>query len=241
MRESKADAFLSIYSQGFVRVAACRPRCRAADPAFNLEQMLELAREGDVQAVALMVFPELGLSGYSIDDLLLQSVLLDDVEAKIVELLLASRDLSPVLLVGAPLRREGRLYNCAIAVHKGRILGVVPKGHLPNYREFYEKRWFASGRDMKGEITVGRESVPFGTDLIFAAEDVEGFIFHIEICEDVWAPAPASDLAALAGALILTNLSASNIVIGKARTRRLLCEIQSGRCWAAYVDRKSVV
>lgn len=235
MNESKAaDAFLSIYRQGFVRVAACRPRCRAADPAFNVEQTLELARQGDAQAVALMVFPELGISGYSIDDLLLQSVLLDDVEANIVQVLHASRDLRPVLIVGAPLRREGRLYNCAVAIHKGRILGVVPKGHLPNYREFYEKRWFASGRDMKGEIRVGGETVPFGTDLIFAAENVDGFIFHIEICEDVWAPAPASDLAALAGALILTNLSASNIVIGKARTRRLLCEIQSGRCWAAY-------
>ena len=230
-----ADDFLSVYRQGFVRVAACRPRCRAADPAFNLEQSLELARAGDDQAVALMVFPELGLSGYSIDDLLLQRALLDDVEARLLELVEASRALRPVMLVGAPLRREGRLYNCAIAVHRGRILGVVPKGHLPNYREFYEKRWFASGRDMKGEIVVGGESVPFGTDLIFAAEDVEGFIFHIEICEDVWAPAPASDFASLAGALILTNLSASNIVVGKARTRRLLCEIQSGRCWAAYI------
>ena len=234
-RSKAAEAFLSIYRQGFVRVAACRPRCRAADPAFNLEQTLELARDGDAQAVALMVFPELGLSGYSIDDLLLQRALLDDVEAKIVELVDASRKLRPVLLVGAPLRREGRLYNCAVAIHRGRILGVVPKGHLPNYREFYEKRWFASGRDMKGEIKVGGETVPFGTDLIFAAEDVDGFIFHIEICEDVWAPAPASDFAALAGALILTNLSASNIVVGKAQTRRLLCEIQSGRCWAAYI------
>ena len=229
------EDFLSIYRQGFVRVAACRPRCRAADPAFNLAQTLELAREGDAQAVALMVFPELGLSGYSIDDLLLQRALLDEVEARIVELVEASRELRPVLLVGAPLRREGRLYNCAVAIHRGRILGVVPKGHLPNYREFYEKRWFASGRDMKGEIKVGGAFVPFGTDLIFEAEGVDGFIFHIEICEDVWAPAPASDFAALAGALILTNLSASNIVVGKARTRRLLCEIQSGRCWAAYV------
>lgn len=230
-----AEAFLSIYRQGFVRVAACRPRCRAADPTFNLAQTLELAREGDAQAVALMVFPELGLSGYSIDDLLLQRALLDEVEARIIELVEASRKLRPVLLVGAPLRREGRLYNCAVAIHRGRILGVVPKGHLPNYREFYEKRWFASGRDMKGEIKVGGAFVPFGTDLIFEAEDIDGFIFHIEICEDVWAPAPASDFAALAGALILTNLSASNIVVGKARTRRLLCEIQSGRCWAAYV------
>src|SRR3546814_531282 len=186
-------------------------------------------------AVALMVFPELGLSGYSIDDLLLQRALLDDVEARLLELVEASRALRPVMLVGAPLRREGRLYNCAIAVHRGRILGVVPNAHLPNYRDFYEQRWFASGRAMKGEIFVGGESVPFGTDLIFAAEDVEGFIFLIEICEDVWAPSPASDFASLAGALILTNLSASNIVVGKARTRRLLCEIQSGRCWAAYI------
>lgn len=233
--DTVAEAFLSIYRQSFVRVAACRPRCRAADPTFNLAQTLALAREGDAQAVALMVFPELGLSGYSIDDLLLQRALLDDVEARIVDLVKESRELRPVLLVGAPLRREGRLYNCAVAIHGGRILGVVPKGHLPNYREFYEKRWFSSGRDMKGEIKVGGALVPFGTDLIFEAEDVDGFIFHIEICEDVWAPAPASDFAALAGALILTNLSASNIVVGKARTRRLLCEIQSGRCWAAYV------
>jgi len=234
-RSKKAEAFLSIYRQGFVRVAACTPRCRAADPTFNLQQMLELAHQGDEESVALMVFPELGLSGYSIDDLLLQGALLDDVEARIVELVESSRTLSPVFLVGAPLRRESRLYNCAIAIHQGRILGVVPKGHLPNYREFYEKRWFASGRDVKGEIKVGGQTVPFGTDLIFAADDVDGFIFHIEICEDVWAPAPASDFAALAGALILTNLSASNVVVGKAQTRRLLCEIQSGRCWAAYV------
>ncbi len=222
MIQSKgAEAFLSIYRQGFVRVAACRPRCRAADPTFNLAQTMELAREGDAQAVALMVFPELGLSGYSIDDLLLQRALLDEVEARIIDLVEASRTLRPVLLVGAPLRREGRLYNCAVAIHRGRILGVVPKGHLPNYREFYEKRWFASGRDVRGEIYVGGEPVPFGMDLLFQADDVDGLIFHTEICEDVWAPAPPSDFAALAGALILTNLSASNIVVGKADTRRL--------------------
>ena len=231
----KAADFLSIYQQGFVRVAACRPMCRIADPAFNLEETLRLAREGSDEGVALMVFPELGLSGYSIDDLLLQRALLDEVERRLLELVAKSRDLRPVLLVGAPLRREGRLYNCAVAVHRGRILGVVPKGHLPNYREFYEKRWFASGRDVRGEIPIGGELVPFGMDLLFQAEDVDGLIFHTEICEDVWAPAPPSDFAALAGALILTNLSASNIVVGKADTRRRLCEIQSGRCWAAYI------
>ncbi len=226
--------FTSIYDQGFVRVAACTPRVAVADPAFNLAQTLELAREGDRQGVALMVFPELGLSSYAIDDLLLSQALLDAVEAAVAVLLTASRDLRPVLLVGAPVRRAGRLYNAALVVHRGRLLGMVPKGHLPNYREFYEKRWFASGRDVTGEIMVAGQTAPFGQNLIFAAEDVEGFVFHAEICEDVWAPAPLSDFAALAGALILTNLSASNIVVGKADTRRLLCETQSGRCWAAY-------
>jgi len=229
------EDFLSIYRQGFVRVAACQPRCEVADPAFNLARTLELAREGDAQGVALMVFPELGLCGYAIDDLLLQQALLDEVEDTLAELLAASRALNPVLLVGAPLRRAGRLYNCAVAIHRGDVLGVVPKCHLPNYREFYEKRWFASGRNAAGEIDVAGVRVPFGMDLLFEAEDVAGFVFHIEICEDLWAPAPPSDFGALAGALILTNLSASNIVVGKAESRRLLCQTQSGRCWAAYV------
>src|SRR3954468_3210842 len=145
--EVSADDFLSVYRQGFVRVAACRPRCKVADPEFNLAHTLELVRQGHDRSIALMVFPELGLSGYAIDDLVLQAALLDSVEARIGELVEASRTLSPAVLVGAPLRREGRLYNCAVAIHRGRILGAVPKGHLPNYREFYEKRWFASGRD----------------------------------------------------------------------------------------------
>ena len=233
--ERPLDDFLSIYQQGFVRVAACQPRCEVADPDFNLACTLELAREGDRLGVALMVFPELGLSGYAIDDLLLQQALLEKVEEKLGELLAASRDLNPVLLVGAPLRRAGRLYNCAVAIHRGNVLGVVPKCHLPNYREFYEKRWFASGRNSTGEIALAGVTAPFGMELLFAAEDLDGFVFHVEICEDLWAPAPPSDFGALAGALILTNLSASNIVVGKADSRRLLCQTQSGRCWAAYV------
>lgn len=235
MTDDISDRFLSIYQQGLIRVAACRPRCEVADPRFNLAQTLELVRRGNGQSIALMVFPELGLSGYAIDDLLLQGALLDEVERRLADLAAASVELCPVILVGAPLRRDGRLYNCAVAIHRGKILGVVPKGHLPNYREFYEKRWFASGRDVGGEIEVAGQTAPFGMDLLFLADDIDGFIFHIEICEDVWAPAPPSDFAALAGALILTNMSASNIVVGKADTRRRLCEIQSGRCWAAYV------
>ena len=232
---SSSGAFMSSYRQGFVRVAACQPRCEVADPAYNLEQTLALAAQGHGQDVALMVFPELGLSGYAIDDLFHQQALLDEVEARLAESVAASADLNPVLLVGAPLRRAGRLYNCAVAIHRGEILGVVPKGHLPNYREFYEKRWFASGRDAAGEIAVAGRTAPFGMDLLFEAADLAGFVFHIEICEDLWAPAPPSDFGALAGALILTNLSASNIVVGKADSRRLLCQTQSGRCWAAYV------
>jgi NAD+ synthase (glutamine-hydrolysing) len=229
-------SFYSIYQQGFVRVAACTPKCEVADPSYNVAETLALARDGARQGVALMVFPELGLCGYAIDDLLGQAALLQRVEQAIEEVAAASRELSPVLLIGAPLVREGRLYNCAVAVHRGRILGVVPKGHLPNYREFYEKRWFASGRNLKGAtIEIAGQSVPFGMDMFFAAEDLPGFVFHVELCEDVWGPAPPSDFAALAGALILTNLSASNITVGKAETRRLLCATQSARCWAAYI------
>lgn len=229
-------SFYSIYQQGFVRVAACTPKCEVADPSYNVAETLALARDGARQGVALMVFPELGLCGYAIDDLLGQAALLQRVEQAIEEVAAASRELSPVLLIGAPLVREGRLYNCAVAVHRGRILGVVPKGHLPNYREFYEKRWFASGRNLKGAtIEIAGQSVPFGMDMILAAEDLPGFVFHVELCEDVWGPAPPSDFAALAGALILTNLSASNITVGKAETRRLLCATQSARCWAAYI------
>jgi len=228
--------FYSIYDQGFVRVAACTPNCEIGDPDFNAEATLELARKGHAEGVGLMVFPELGISSYSIDDLLGQDALLKAVDAAIAEIVRASRDLTPVLLVGAPLQNSGRLYNCAVAIHAGRVLGVVPKMHLPNYREFYEKRWFASGRSVRGEsIRVAGETVPFGTDLIFAAEDVEDFVFHIEICEDLWAPAPPSDFGALAGALILANLSASNITVGKADTRKLLCSAQSARSLSAYV------
>ncbi len=233
---SSTDAFYSHHRQGFVRVAACTPRVGTADPAFNLSETLALARQGHAERVDLMVFPELGLSGYAIDDLHMQDALLGGVEAAIAELAAASRDLKPVLLVGAPLRRNGRLYNCAVAIHRGRILGVVPKTFLPNYREYYEKRWFASGLGLSGlEMQLAGQTVPFGADLLFAAEDLADFIFHAEICEDFWAPSPPSIDGALAGALILCNLSASNVLIGKADERKLLCASQSARCSAAYV------
>jgi NAD+ synthase (glutamine-hydrolysing) len=228
--------FRSLYRHGFVRVAACTTRTALADPATNAETILSMARRCHDQAVAVAVFPELGLSGYSIGDLLQQAVVLDAVEEAVDRLVAASAALMPLLLVGAPLRHAGALYNCALAIHRGRLLGVVPKIHLPNYREFYEPRHFVSGDGATGsEIAVGTQRAPFGTDLLFAAEDLAGLVVHAEICEDVWVPNPPSGEAAVAGATVLANLSASNITIAKAETRRLLCRSQSARCVAAYL------
>ncbi len=188
------------------------------------------------RGAALVVLPELSLSAYSIDDLLLQDALLEAVEAGVADIVAGSRDLMPLILFGAPLRHQGRLYNCAVAVHRGRLLGVVPKAHLPNYREFYERRHFASGAGTEGgTIALAGTIAPFGPDLLFEAEDVPGFILHAEICEDFWVPIPVSSEAALAGATVLANLSASNITIGKAETRRLLSQSQSARCLSAYL------
>ena len=232
----KAALFGAVHRHGFVRVGAASPVGSAGDVDFNVEQAIALAKEADEKGVDLLVYPELNISSYTVDDLFLQEAFLDAVEDGIARLRDSTAKLAPVLVIGAPLRRNGRLYNCAVAVSRGRILGVVPKSFLPNYREYYEKRWFVSGIGLNGiDIAVAGEIVPFGTDLIFAAEDLDDFIFHVEICEDYWAPQPPSTLGALAGALILCNLSASNITIGKADERKLLCASQSSRCCAAYV------
>ena len=228
-------AFASPYRHGFVRLAACVPETTLANPAANAARTLELVRKGHDDGVALMVFPELGLSAYSIDDLLLQDALLDGVEAALAFLAEGSRGLRPAFAVGAPLRFEGRLFNTAVVIHDGRILGVTPKTFLPNYREYYERRWFASGRGVVGRVLeIGGQTAPFGADLLFRSTGSAPFTFHTEICEDVWTPEPPSTAAALAGAEILLNLSASNIVIGKAEARRLLCASQAMRCQAVY-------
>ena len=229
-------SFRSLYRHGFARVAACTTRTALADPVTNARSILHMAQECDRQAVAVAVFPELGISGYAISDLLQQVTLLDAVEVAIDTIVESSAVLMPLLLVGAPLRHLGALYNCAIAIHRGQLLGVVPKIHLPNYREFYEPRHFVSGDGTDlGTITIGDRVAPFGTDLLWQATDLPGLIVHAEICEDVWVPNPPSGEAAVAGATVLANLSASNITIGKAETRRLLCRSQSARCLAAYL------
>ncbi len=231
-----AGSFRSLYRHGFVRVAAATIETHLADPGANARAVLAVAEDAHAQAVGVAVFPELCVSGYAISDLLQQDALLDAVEAAIGVIAAHSASLLPLILVGAPLRHRGRLYNSAVAVHRGRILGAVPKIHLPNYREFYERRHFASGAGVRGEeIAIGSVRVPFGEDLLFVAEDVRDLVVHAEICEDIWVPIPPSAGAALGGATVLANLSASNITIAKAETRRLLCQSQSARCLAAYL------
>jgi NAD+ synthase (glutamine-hydrolysing) len=229
-------SFDNLYAHGFLRVAVCVPEIRVADPAFNGNRALALAASASRQGAAIAVFPELNLTAYTVEDLVQQDALLDQAEAAIGRLAAASRELVPVLVVGAPLRVDGRLHNCAVVIHDGRILGVVPKSYLPNYREYYEKRHFASGRDaIAREAVVNGERVPFGTGLLFEATNVDGFVLGMELCEDLWAPLPPSTFAALAGATVIANLSASNVTVGKPEYRRTLCSAQSGACVAAYL------
>jgi NAD+ synthase (glutamine-hydrolysing) len=230
------ERFNSIYSHGYIRAAVCVPSLRVADPTYNGARTLELAQQASKAHAAVALFPELGISAYSNEDLFQQEALLAATKSALSRLIEESAELTPVLIVGAPLQIDGRLFNCAVVLHRGRMLGLVPKSYLPNYREFYEKRQFTAGRKaIRREIRLLGQRVPFGSDLIFEARDVDGFRLHAEICEDVWTPIPPSTYAALAGATVLANLSASNIIIGKAEYRRSLCASQSGKCIAAYL------
>jgi NAD+ synthase (glutamine-hydrolysing) len=230
------ESFHSLYGQGFARVAAAVPHVRVADPAFNAERTIGLAeRAADVDA-ALVVFPELGISAYSIDDLFHQDALLAATLEALGQIAARSSALAPVIVVGAPLRLDHALYNTAVVFHRGRILGVIPKSYLPEYREYYEKRQFRAARDaVATEVGLLGQRAPFGADLLFAAGDLPGFTMHVEICEDFWVPIPPSSYGALAGATVLANLSASNITVGKAEYRRLLAASQSARTIAGYI------
>jgi NAD+ synthase (glutamine-hydrolysing) len=227
--------FASLYSHDFIRIATCVPRMKAADVSDNLAETIRLAKEGSAAKAALMLFPELGLSAYAIDDLLFQDALHDAVQSALHKLAEATRDLYPVLVVGAPLQSQGALFNTAVVIYRGAVLGAVPKIYLPNYREFYERRHFRSGAGIRnGRIVAGGAEIPFGIGLLFRSIGPMNFTFHVEICEDFWVPLPPSTTAALAGAELLLNLSASNIVIGKAESRSLLCASQSARTLTAY-------
>ncbi|MDQ7812415.1 NAD(+) synthase [Brevundimonas sp.] len=232
----KTHAFHSPAAHGFVRVAAATPVVHTADPVANADEHIALIEQAGARGVDLIVFPELSLSGYAIDDLLMQGALLDEVERQIERVAEAADAAGLIAVAGAPLRNGDALYNCAVALGSGGVLGVVPKTYLPNYREYYEKRWFAPAASRSEDaIVLGGETVDFAPGLIFEAANRPGFVFAVEICEDFWAPQPPSTRAALAGARILLNLSASNIVIGKAGERALLCASQSARTLSAYV------
>ena len=227
--------FDSIYTHGFLRIAVCTPCVEVANPAVNVRRTIDLAHRAVSCKAALVLFPELGLSAYSNEDLAQQDALLDAVEVAVADLLEASRSLGAILIVGAPLRSEGRLFNCALVICQGRLLGVAPKSYLPNYREFYEKRQYAPAvQALRASITVAGVRAPFGNDLLFVCDRLPDFVLHVEVCEDLWVPIPPSTYAALAGATVLANLSASDATIGKADYRRLLCSSQSAKCIAAY-------
>jgi len=250
--------FLSAYDQGFARVAAVTLPVVPVDPAANAAAIIEQARSLTDDGVCLAAFPELCLTGYAIDDLLLSDVLLSDVLTAIETLRAASADLLPALVVGAPLRLGDRLYNCALVIQGGRVRGIAPKSYLPTYREFYEKRHFAPGDALPAGVESielpgvrgGADStdstdgaggtepvarVPFGANLLFEVDDVPGLTFHVEVCEDMWVPVPPSSVAALAGATVLVNLSGSPITVGRAEDRELLARSSSARGLAAYV------
>jgi len=232
-----AKSFFNFYKHGFIRTAVCIPEVKVADVPFNTQKTIELAKKAVKQKALLAIFPELGISAYSNEDLFHQDALLRSVEEALVAIKEASAELNLIITCGAPLQMDCRLFNCAVVFYRGTILGVAVKSYLPNYREYYEARQFApASAALSSTITLaGQKDIPFGANLIFKAANVKNFNLFFEICEDVWVPIPPSSFAAMAGATVIGNLSASNITIGKSEYRHQLAANQSARCVAAYL------
>jgi NAD+ synthase (glutamine-hydrolysing) len=237
MAAKKAPPFDNLYSHGFLRAAVCIPEVRVADVAFNTQKTLGLAKMAARKKAMLAIFPELGISAYSNEDLFHQDALLSGVEEALVTIKKASEKFNLILAVGAPLRLDGRLFNCAVVFHRGTILGVAVKSYLPNYREYYEGRQFSPAAEAISTTIdlAGQKSIPCGANLIFKARNCRNFSLFFEICEDLWAPVPPSSFAALAGATVIGNLSASNVTIGKSDYRHQLASNQSARLVSAYL------
>jgi NAD+ synthase (glutamine-hydrolysing) len=229
--------FFNLYNHGFIRVAVGVPEVQVADPGFNAAKTIALMERAAVERAVLALFPELGLSAYSCEDLFHQKALLDGTLNALQTVLTASEDLKLIVVIGMPLQVQHLLFNCAVVLYRGQILGIVPKTYPPNYREFYELRQFAPAASATRTAVslCGQDDIPFGERLLFQAGDDSRFTFFVEICEDLWVPIPPSSHAALAGATILLNLSASNVTIGKAEYRHSLAANQSARCLAAYL------
>ena len=220
---------------GFIKACAVSPALRVADCPYNAQETIEAMQQAAEDGCQLTVFPELGLTGYTCGDLFLQQPLLDAAEAALREILKASEALQLVALVGLPVTVDAKLYNCAAVIHKGELLGLVPKSHIPNYGEFYEKRHYCAAPAGVKEISFAGQKTLFGTKLLFRCETMQAFTLAVEICEDLWAPLPPSTAHALAGATVLANLSASDETVGKAEYRRALVSQQSARLLCAYL------
>ncbi len=222
---------------GFVKVAAGTPKIRVADCRYNAEQIFTMMREADKQGVKVLALPELCLTGYTCGDLFLQPTLLRGAEEGLATILEATKNLDMITAIGLPVRSkwDNKLYNCATIIQSGEILGLVPKTYLPNYGEFYEQRWFASGAGLDASITLCGQEVSLSTGNLFACEELPNLVIGVEICEDLWAAEPPSIRAARAGATLMLNLSASNELVGKASYRRGLVSGQSGRLVCGYV------
>ncbi|MDR1927011.1 MAG: NAD(+) synthase, partial [Oscillospiraceae bacterium] len=220
---------------GFIKTAALSPRVEVANPQANAAQILAAIRQADADGVQVMVLPELALSGYSCGDLFGQALLLDACEEALAWLLEQTADMPALIALGLPLRTKGRLYNCAAVLQAGRLMGLVPKRYLPNVREYYEKRWFTPGTDGSGEARLCGQTVPFGQLLFACGTDCT---IGVELCEDLWTPAPPSNEMALQGAELILNLSASDEEAAKNEYRRALVAQQSGRlrCGYAYAS-----
>ena len=220
---------------GFLRVCAATPSLRVADVDFNVSRIIDAAGKAGKQGVQVLAFPEMAVTGYTIGDLVQHGALLSKAREGLRRVADASKDSGMLIVLGMPIEAEQKLFNCAVAVNAGRILGIVPKTFLPTYREFYEARWFASGADaLTDEIELLGQNVPFGTDILFRLNGVDSAVVGVEICEDLWVPLSPHEHQALAGATVLVNLSASNELIGKADWRRTMAASESGRCVAAY-------
>ena len=237
MDQNDSAEFFNLYRHGFIRSAVCVPTVKVADPRFNADQTILLAREAAAGNAIFALFPELGISAYSNDDLFHQEALLSGVRGAIERIARETAPLNLILVIGAPLRVDSRLFNCGVVLYRGRIIGVAVKSYLPNYREFYEGRQFSPAEEAIAKTIrlCGQEGIPFGADLIFEVTNVRHFRFFLEMCEDVWVPIPPSCFASLAGATVIGNLSASNATIGKAEYRQSLTANQSARCISAYL------
>ncbi len=230
-------SFFNLYHHGFIRAAVCVPDVRVSDTAFNAEKTVQMARKAAAGHAVFALFPELGISAYSNEDLFHQDALLQGVREAIESVIVKTKSLPLILVIGAPLQVQGRLFNCGIVLYRGKILGVAVKSYLPNYREFYEGRQFSPSAEVPSDTIelCGQEGIPFGADLLFQVKNIKNFKFYIELCEDLWVPVPPSSYAALSGATLIGNLSASNVTIGKSEYRHSLAAGQSGRCVTAYL------